>query len=122
VTKELTFGQYVRTLREEKKKNNPQFSLRRFAKEVGISATFLSKVETDKFDPPAPDKIKKMAQLLEVNADELLAKAKKIDTELSAIIREKPEAIADFLRTARDKNLSEKEIKKLTKQIRNGNS
>lgn len=122
LTEELKFGQYIRALREEKKKNNPKFSLRQFAQAVGISATFLSKVENDEFTPPAQDKIKKMAQLLDVNADELLARAKKIDTELSDIIREKPGAIADFLRTARDKNLTEKEIEKLTKQIRNGNS
>ncbi len=116
MTDKLKFGEYIRKLREEKKKTDPKFSLRQFAQAVGISATFLSKVETGEFKPPASDKIKTMAQLLEIGPDKLLAMAKKIDPELSNIIMGKPEAIADFLRTA--KNLSEKEIEKLTKQIR----
>jgi len=112
-----TFGKYIRSLREAKKKTDPKFSLRQFAQAVGISATFLSKVENDEFDPPAQDKIKKMAQLLDVDPDELLGRAGKFDSELSKIIIEQPKAMADFLRTARDKKLSGQEINDLTDKI-----
>ena len=112
------FGKRIRKLREAKRKTNPDFSLRRFAKAVGISATYVSKVENGEFAPPAPDKIKKMAQLLEVDADVLLALAGKVDPALSKIIREQPKAMADFLRTAHDQNLSAEDIEKLTRQIR----
>lgn len=114
------FGQRVRELREEKKKTNPSFSLRQFAQAVGISATFLSKVETGEFAPPSAENIKKMAELLEVNADELLALAGKVDPELPEIIREQPKAVADFLRTAQEHGLTEQDFQKLTDKIRKG--
>jgi HTH-type transcriptional regulator, competence development regulator len=112
------FGDRVRQLREEKKQSDPRFSLRRFAEAVGLSPTFLSKMELGEFDPPRPDKIKKMAELLGVDADELLALAGKVDPALSAIIKEQPKAMADFLRTARDMNLSDEELRKLTDKLR----
>lgn len=112
------FGQRIRELREAKKKDNPAFSLRKFAEAVGISPTFLSKVETGEFAPPAPERIKKMAQLLEMDADELLALANKLDPDLSEIIMDQPRAMADFLRTARDAGLTEDDIRKITERIR----
>jgi transcriptional regulator with XRE-family HTH domain len=112
------FGHRIRELREQKKQADPHFSLRKFAEAVGISATFLSKIETGEFAPPAPDRIKKMAELLSVDADELLALANKVDPDLSDIIKEQPKAMADFLRTARDMNLSEAELRELTEKLR----
>jgi len=112
------FGRRVRELREEKRRTDPTFSLRQFAEAVGISPTFLSKVETGEFNPPAPDKIKKMAELLRVDPDELLALAGKVDPELPEIIQDNPRAMASFLRTAREMELSTKEIEALTRRIR----
>jgi HTH-type transcriptional regulator, competence development regulator len=112
------FGRRIRELREAKKKDDPRFSLRKFAEAVGISATFLSKIETGEFAPPAPERIKKMAELLGLDADELLALAKKVDPDLSEIIMDQPKAMADFLRTAKELNLSEEELKKLTQRLR----
>lgn len=112
------FGDRIRQLREEKKQNDPRFSLRRFAEAVDLSPTFLSKMELGDFDPPKPDKIKKMAELLGVDADELLALAGKVDPALSDIIKEQPKAMADFLRTAKDMNVSDAELRKLTDKLR----
>ncbi|MBF0180603.1 MAG: helix-turn-helix domain-containing protein [Magnetococcales bacterium] len=112
------FGRRVRELREARKATDPSFSLRQFAQAVGISATFMSKIENGEFDPPAVEKIKRMAVLLHVDADELLALAGKVDPELPEIIREQPKAMADFLRTARDLNLGSNEIVALTRLIR----
>jgi transcriptional regulator with XRE-family HTH domain len=112
------FGRKIRDLREAKRSTDPRFSLRQFAEAVGVSATFLSKMETGEFAPPKAEKIKKMAELLGVDADELLALAGKVDPELGAIIREQPAAMADFLRTAREKGLTEDDIQKLTEEIR----
>jgi transcriptional regulator with XRE-family HTH domain len=108
------FGKRIRDLREEKKKTDTRFSLRQFAEAVGISATFLSKVETGEFDPPASDKIKKMAELLGVDSDELLALAGKVDPELPEIIRSQPKAMADFLRTAQRTGVSRDDLEALT--------
>ena len=113
------FGKRIRELREAKKRVDPAFSLRQFAEKVGISATFLSKVETGQFAPPAAETIKRIAKLLEVDADELLALAGKDDPEWGDIIRDQPKAMADFLRTARERGLTAKEIEELTQNIRN---
>jgi transcriptional regulator with XRE-family HTH domain len=110
------FGQRIRDLREARKRTDPNFSLRKFAKAVGISPTFLSKIETGEFDPPAADKIIRMAELLEIDADELLAIAEKVDPELTEIIRERPVAMADFLRTTR--GMSADKLRELTERIR----
>lgn len=83
---------------------------------VGISPTFLSKVERGEFDPPAADKIIKIAELLGVNADELLALANKVDPELEKIIKEQPQALPDLLRTVR--GMSAEELRKLTERAR----
>lgn len=114
------FGDKIRALREAKKVKDPSFSLRQFASAAGISATFLSKVETGEFPPPAAETIKRIAELLEVNADELLALAGKVDPDLPEIIREKPKALADFLRTAQEHGLTEKDFEKLTDKIKKG--
>ncbi len=114
------FGERIRQLREAKKKADPKFSLRQFAAAVDVSATYLSKVETGQFAPPAAETIKKMAKLLGTDADELLALAKKTDPELGNIIREQPKAMADFLRTAREKGLTAEDIQKITEKIRQG--
>ena len=112
------FGDRIRQLREEKKRSDPRFSLRKFADAVKLSPTFLSKMEVGDFDPPKPEKIKKMAELLGVDADELLALAGKVDPALSDIIKEQPKAMADFLRTAKDTNMSDDELRKLTEKMR----
>lgn len=116
----IAFGKRIRELREAKKATDPSFSLRQFADKAGISATFLSKVETGQFAPPSAATIKKMAALLETDADELLALAKKTDPDLGNIIREQPKAMADFLRTAREKGLTAEDIQKITEKIRQG--
>lgn len=110
------FGKKVRELREAKRKTDPKFTLRQFAVAVGISPTFLSKVERGEFDPPAADKIMKMAELLEVDPDELLSLAGKFDPELAKIIKERPTALPDLLRTVR--GMSEEDLRKITERAR----
>jgi len=112
------FGNLLRALREAKRTTDPTFSLRQFAERVDISATFLSKVERGEFDPPAADKIIRMAQLLGFDPDELLAHAGRVDPELNSIIRKRPKALAEFLRTANEHDLSAEDIAALTRTIR----
>lgn len=90
----LPFGEYIRKLRDDK-----EITLRKFAQMVGISATYLSKVERGEFPAPAEDKVKAMAKILGINADELLGLAGKVASDLPDIIRENPEEMATFLRT-----------------------
>jgi len=110
-----SFGQKIRIAREELKRSNPEYSLRRFAAAVGLSPTFISKIEKGEFAPPAADKIIKMAELLKLDADELLALANKVDPKLSVIIREQPKEMATFLRTV--SGMSAEQLKSLTDMV-----
>ncbi len=112
------FGQRIRELREERKRTDPAFSLRRFAQALGVSATFISKMETGQFDPPSAENIKKMAELLGVDAYELLQLAGKPDPQLLETVTHQPRAVADFLRTVGETGATEEEIRKLTQRLK----
>ena len=90
------FGTLVRREREAK-----EIGLREMAKMIGVSPTYLSKVERDEFPPPAEDKVRKIAGVIGQDADELLALAGRVASDLTDIIRERPREMADFLRAAR---------------------
>jgi transcriptional regulator with XRE-family HTH domain len=102
-----TFGGTVRELRTRK-----QISLRKFAERVGVSATYLSKIERDEFKPPSREKIKEIADALGQDQDEMLALAEKTAPDLELAILTHPKELAAFLRVAR--KLSQDEIEDLT--------
>jgi len=107
--KTKTFGATVREWREQQ-----EIGLRRFAESVGMSPTYLSKIERDDFPPPGEEKVVAIAIALGKDADELLALAGRVASDLSEIIQQKPREMATFLRAAR--GLTSKEIEKFTRQ------
>jgi HTH-type transcriptional regulator, competence development regulator len=111
---EKTFGASVRAWREEK-----EIGLRRFADLVGMSPTYLSKIERDEFPPPGEEKVKSIAKALDRDADELLALAGRVASDLEEIIQQTPREMATFLRAAR--GMSPKDIEQLTKQVERKN-
>src|SRR6476660_1277469 len=88
------FGALVRREREAK-----EIGLREMAKKIGVSPTYLSKIERDEFSPPAEDKVRKIAVILDLDADELLARAGRVASDLTDIIRRQPREAASFLRS-----------------------
>ena len=106
----MKFGATIRALREKK-----GLSLRKFAETVGISPTYTSKVERDEFPPPGEETIKKMAAILEQNADELLALAGKAASDISDIVQARPTILPTFFRKAA--KVSDENIRKLMKQM-----
>lgn len=90
---EKQFGQVLREKRMEK-----EFSLRAFAKEVGVSPTYLSQVEQGNVQPPTADRVGRMAEVLGENADELIALAGRVPQDLPEIIQREPTEIPDLLR------------------------
>jgi transcriptional regulator with XRE-family HTH domain len=87
------FGAFVRREREAK-----ELGLREMAKMIGVSPTYLSKVERDEFSPPAEDKVKAIAKIIECDADDLLARAGRVSTDISDIIKRHPVELAALLR------------------------
>jgi transcriptional regulator with XRE-family HTH domain len=90
----LKFGAFIRREREAK-----EIGLREMAKLIGVSPTYLSKVERDEFQPPAENRVKKIAEILKLDPDELLARAGRVASDLTEIIRRQPHEAASFLRS-----------------------
>jgi DNA-binding XRE family transcriptional regulator len=91
-----SFGALVRREREAK-----EIGLREMAKKIAVSPTYLSKIERGDFDPPAEDKVRRIAEIIGRDPDELLALAGRVASDLTDIIRERPREMADFLRAAK---------------------
>jgi transcriptional regulator with XRE-family HTH domain len=93
---EEKFGEFVRRLREAK-----GIGLREMAKMIGVSPTYLSKVERDEFSPPVEDKVRTIAKLLGCDVDDLLARGGRVSSEITDIIKRRPVELAALLRTTR---------------------
>ena len=102
------FGAFVRRERERK-----EIGLREMAKMIGVSPTYMSKVERDEFHPPAEDKVRAIAKIIGCDEDELLAQAGRVASDLSDIIKRHPVELAALLRTT--KGLSTEDIARLAR-------
>jgi transcriptional regulator with XRE-family HTH domain len=106
-----SFGATVRRLREAQK-----IGLRKFAQMVGMSPTYLSKVERGEFNPPIEEKVRAIAEALGQDPDELLALAGRVSSDLAGIIQRHPRQMADFLRMAN--GMTEKERQRILEDMR----
>jgi transcriptional regulator with XRE-family HTH domain len=109
----MSFGAWVRREREAR-----EIGLREMARMVGVSPTYLSKVERDQFPPPAEDKVKRIAEILGRDPDELLALAGRVASDVTDVIRHHPHPreMADFLRAA--KGLTAEQLAQLTRRAK----
>ena len=103
------FGEFVRRKREAR-----ELGLREMAKMIEVSPTYLSKVERDEFPPPAEDKVRKIAKIIECDVDDLLARAGRVSTDITDIIKRQPVELAALLRTT--KGLTADDIARLARQ------
>src|ERR1700682_764543 len=90
------FGEFVRREREAK-----EIGLREVAKIIGVSVTYPSKIEADEFAPPVEGRGRGIAMIINCNADELLARASRVSSDLSDIIKLRPIELAALLRTTK---------------------
>jgi len=88
------FGELLRNLRKQRK-----VTQRQLAERVGIDFTYISKIESGTMDPPAEDKIIKIAEVLREQPEELILAAKKVPKSFQRLITENKE-IPVFLRKA----------------------
>ena len=106
-----SFGALVRREREAR-----EIGLREMAKMIGVSPTYLSKVERDEFPPPAEDKVRAIAKIIECNADDLLARGGRVSSDITDIIKRHPVELTALLRTTN--GLSAEEIARLARQAK----
>ncbi len=110
--KQKPFGETLREARIAK-----GFSLRKFAKLVGISPTYLSLVEQGKvIKPPTAERVFRMAELLGENSDEWIAMVGRVPDDLPEIIQQQPTEMPELLREA--SGLTADQLRKLTNQAR----
>jgi transcriptional regulator with XRE-family HTH domain len=107
----LKFGAFVRREREAR-----EIGLREMAKRIGVSPTYLSKVERDEFTPPTEDKVRAIAQIIECDPDELLALAGRTPSDLADIIKRAPIEVSALLRTT--SGMTRDEIARLAAEAR----
>src|SRR5947209_11118924 len=105
------FGQLIRDRRTAK-----ALSLRKFAALVGVSATYVSQVEQGNCDPPTAERVRRMAEILGENADELTALAGRVPDDFQRILQKQPARLAAFIREVSD--LTADQIQVLTEEAR----
>jgi transcriptional regulator with XRE-family HTH domain len=90
----MKFGEFVRERRAAK-----NIGLRQMSKMIRVSPTYLSKVERDEFPPPAEDKVKAIAGIIGCDADDLLARANRVPSDVIEIIKSRPMELARLVRS-----------------------
>lgn len=107
-----TFGERIRRRRTEL-----GLKLRATARNAGISATFLSRIETGAEKAiPSEDVIRKLATILDEDFDELMVLAGRISDEVRDYVKSDPR-MPEFLRLAREHNITgEKLLEMLEKR------
>ena len=107
----LLLGKLIRKLRKQK-----GLSLRQLAEKVSVSFVNIAHIENGRI-ATSEEVIKELAKALDYDVDKLLAAADSVNEDIKNIVKKLPTAGPEFLRTA--KNLTEKEWKDLTEQIKN---
>jgi transcriptional regulator with XRE-family HTH domain len=115
----MSFGDFIRERREEKRAADPNYSLRRVAASIGVEPSYLSKIERGEQPPPSEETILALARELDEDPDVLLALAGKVSKELQAIIRKRPKLFAQLIRQL--KHMPDHAVLRLVREVRDGN-
>lgn len=106
----MRFGEAIRELRQGR-----QLSQRALAAQVGVTFTYISKIENHKLDfgeYPSESMIHKLAEALEADENELLLLAEKVPPHIRQRVFERPEAFSQIA------ELDDKALDRLVNQIR----
>jgi transcriptional regulator with XRE-family HTH domain len=114
------FGAFLTAKREER-----DLTLREVARQMGVSAPFLSDVEKGRTNPLTKDRLDKVAEILHLDTDEKTAMFDLVGKQKNTVAPDLPEYIigrdyvAAALRTARDLNAGEAEWLKFVEDLKN---
>ena len=96
------FGRLIRELRI---KNKGYASLREFARRVGLSPAYVSRIENGKEPPPSEAVLGRLAEALGADKYELFSSAGKVPTEFLETFKKNPRGMASFMRRVREVGL-----------------
>jgi len=88
----MEFGDVLRALRTQ-----AGVGIKRLAPELGVSYTYLSKLESNHVRP-SQDLVKKVAHYFDYDEDRLLLTADKIPPDVMRILQEHPDEAIQFLK------------------------
>ena len=114
----MAFGDYIRKVREHRRRDDRTFSLRQVAGRVGIEPAYLSKIERGQTPPPSERTIRRLAKELDEDADVLLAMGGKVSRDLQEIVMLRPKLFADLLRQLRE--APDHAVLRVAREIRDG--
>jgi len=75
------FGEYLRGLRK-----SAGLSQRELAQRAGIDFTYLSKIENGRVDPPGESTMRALAAAVATDAEDLLARARKMPRDMKRLV------------------------------------
>jgi transcriptional regulator with XRE-family HTH domain len=105
-----TLGDRIKRIRTQR-----GLGLREAAGKIGISATFLSRVESNaEKAAPREEVLRKLATLLDDDFDVLMQLADRVPKDVAAVIKNDP-GMPAFLRIARDQKVSGEQLLKMLK-------
>lgn len=101
-----TLGDLLKRLRSSR-----GLGLRGTANLVGVSPTYLSRIENN-LEAPTEEKIQKLAEVLGGSFDELMQLAGRVPADIAEVIKT-DSGMPAFLRRAREENLSAEQLLKI---------
>ncbi len=101
------FGQRLRDLRKQQ-----GISQRDLASQVGINWTYVCKIETGQIAPPSEDVIRRIAQVLDADANDLINASGKVPDGLKDVLEDNPLAV-ELVRVLSKRKLSEETYSQL---------
>jgi transcriptional regulator with XRE-family HTH domain len=108
----ISLGRNLREARESQ-----SLSLRQTAGRAGISAAYLSRIESGKVKAPKPETIKAIARVLGLDMDGIFRLSASLDPELSGLLESNPEVI-QLLRLIAANKLNKMEIELIRMFVR----
>ncbi|MUM76494.1 helix-turn-helix domain-containing protein [Pseudodesulfovibrio sp. F-1] len=91
------FGDYIRAKRESMRQHDPEYSIRRVAKRIGIHHSYLSKIERGEPASLCEKRIIALAQELGDDPELLLAMNGKVSEAVRRAVFEDPERVVSLL-------------------------
>lgn len=111
-----TFGEIIKQWRLDLR-----FGLREAARQIGISATYLSRMENNKESVPSEVVLGKMAKIYKKQVDEIFAIADRVPPEIEDVYKKNElnkRKLPELMRTVLRRDLSEEEWDKLIQDVK----
>jgi transcriptional regulator with XRE-family HTH domain len=106
------FGDHLRGLRKQ-----AGLSQRELALQAGIDFTYLSKIENGRVDPPGEATMRALARTLGVDAEELLARARKMPRDLKQLVAQGTPEKALLLRRIAQTPMTPERVERMLRML-----